>query len=207
MPTLLEVRILVADDHPLALAALRAVLSEARDLEIVGEARSGSQVLPRARELEPDLVLLDLNLPELDGLTCLERLHAGFPELTVVVWSGEAYEDDVEAVRAAGARAFVAKSGDPDELPAALRAAAADGPFRVYGTPERRRERSEVLGLSERETALLRTLARGLSNQEIGKELWITEQTVKFHLTNVYRKLGVENRTQATRVAYEHGLV
>ena len=88
-----------------------------------------------------------------------------------------------------------------------MRAAAAGEPFRVYGAPERRRRPNEDLGLSERETTLLQTLARGLSNQEIGKELWITEQTVKFHLTNVYRKLGVENRTQATRVAYEHGLV
>ena len=86
--------------------------------------------------------------------------------------------------------------------------AAADGePFEVYGALDSGRRPSEHLGLSEREAALLVTLARGLSNQEIGRELWITEQTVKFHLTNVYRKLGVENRTQATRVAYEHGLV
>ena len=75
------------------------------------------------------------------------------------------------------------------------------------GAPEPHRRPDEALGLSERESALLRTLARGLSNQEIGNELWITEQTVKFHLTNVYRKLGVQNRTQATRVAYDHGLV
>ncbi|TMK95350.1 MAG: response regulator transcription factor [Actinobacteria bacterium] len=200
-------RVLLADDHPLALAAVRVLLEGAADLEVVGEARSGSQVLPRAREAKPDIVVLDLNLPELDGLTCLERLTAEFPKAAVVVCSGEANEDDVEAVRLGGARAFVAKAGDPDEIPVALRAAAAGEPFRVYGAPERRRRPNEDLGLSERETTLLQTLARGLSNQEIGKELWITEQTVKFHLTNVYRKLGVENRTQATRVAYEHGLV
>ena len=200
-------RVLLADDHPLALAAVRVLLEGAADLEVVGEARSGSQVLPRAREAKPDIVVLDLNLPELDGLTCLERLTAEFPKAAVVVCSGEANEDDVEAVRLGGARAFVAKAGDPDEIPVALRAAAAGEPFRVYGAPERRRRPNEDLGLSERETTLLETLARGLSNQEIGKELWITEQTVKFHLTNVYRKLGVENRTQATRVAYEHGLV
>ena len=200
-------RVLLADDHPLALAAVRVLLEGAADLEVVGEARSGSQVLPRAREARPDIVVLDLNLPELDGLTCLERLTAEFPKAAVVVCSGEANEDDVEAVRLGGARAFVAKAGDPDEIPVALRAAAAGEPFRVYGAPERRRRPNEDLGLSERETTLLQTLARGLSNQEIGKELWITEQTVKFHLTNVYRKLGVENRTQATRVAYEHGLV
>ena len=89
----------------------------------------------------------------------------------------------------------------------ALRAAADGDPFAVYGELETPRRASDDLGLSEREAALLATLARGLSDQEIGKELWITEQTVKFHLRNVYRKLGVENRTQATRIAYEHGLV
>lgn len=200
-------RVLLVDDHPLALAAMRVLLIGEADLEVVDEARSGSQVLPRARAAKPDVVLLDLNLPELDGLTCLERLMAEFPELVVVVCSGEANENDVEAVRLRGARAFVAKTGDPDELPVALRAAGAGEPFRVYGAPESSRRPNEELGLSEREGVLLQTLARGLSNSEIGKELWITEQTVKFHLTNVYRKLGVENRTQATRVAYEHGLV
>ena len=200
-------RVLLADDHPLALAAMRAVLEATGEFEVVAEARSGSQVLPRAREAAPDIVLLDLNLPELHGLQCLERLGDQFPELPVVVCSGDANEEDVEAVRLRGARAFVGKAGDPEELPVAMRTAAGGEEFQVYGAPEPHRRPDEDLGLSERESALLRTLARGLSNQEIGHELWITEQTVKFHLTNVYRKLGVQNRTQATRVAYEHGLV
>jgi len=201
------VRVLVADDHPLALAAIRAILDAEGDIEVVAEAASGSQVLPRVREYEPDLVVLDLNLPGLDGLACLKRLQRDHATLPVVVCSGSADDDDVERVRAGGARAFVAKAGDPAELPRALRAAAYGEPFRIYGHLDAVRRPSETLGLSDRETTLLQTLARGLSNQEIGKELWITEQTVKFHLTNVYRKLGVENRTQATRVAYEHGLV
>jgi DNA-binding NarL/FixJ family response regulator len=199
-------RVLIAEDHPLAAAAMRAVLEADGGFEVVGEARAGSQVLPRARELQPDLVLLDLMLPELDGLACLERLAAEFPEVPVVVCSGQAEQEDVEAARQRGACGFVTKAGDPGNLPVALRAAADGDPFEVYGELESSRRPSEDLGLSEREAALLATLARGLSNQEIGKELWITEQTVKFHLTNVYRKLGVENRTQATRIAYEHGL-
>ena len=200
-------RVLIAEDHPLAAAAMRAVLEADGGFEVVGEARSGSQVLPRARDLQPDLVLLDLMLPELDGLVCLERLANEFPEVPVVVCSGLAEQGDVDAARERGAAAFVTKAGDPSQLPVALRAAADGDPFAVYGEVETPRRASEDLGLSEREAALLVTLARGLSNQEIGKELWITEQTVKFHLTNVYRKLGVENRTQATRIAYEHGLV
>jgi DNA-binding NarL/FixJ family response regulator len=200
-------RVLLADDHPLALAAMRAVLEATGEFEVVAVAHSGSQVLPRAREAYPDIVLLDLNLPELHGLACLERLGDQFPDLPVVVCSGDANEEDVESVRLRGARAFVGKAGDPEELPVAMRTAADGEDFRIYSAPEPHRRPDEDLGLSERESALLRTLARGLSNQEIGNELWITEQTVKFHLTNVYRKLGVQNRTQATRVAYEHGLV
>jgi len=200
-------RVLIAEDHPLAAAAMRAVIEAEGGFEVVGEALSGSQVLPRARELKPDLVLLDLMLPELDGLACLERLANEFPEVPVVVCSGEAEQEDVEAARERGACAFVTKAGDPSNLPVALRGAADGDPFTVYGKVESPRRPSEDLGLSEREAALLATLARGLSNQEIGKELWITEQTVKFHLTKVYRKLGFQNRTQATRIAYEVGLV
>jgi DNA-binding NarL/FixJ family response regulator len=199
-------KVLVADDHPLALSAMRALL-EADGHEVVAEAHAGSQVLPRTRDAQPELVLLDLNLPELHGLLCLERLEGEFPELPVVVCSGEATDEDVEAVRTRGARAFVGKGGDPEDVLRAVESAASGESFEVYGGVDRFRRPDEDLGLSEREAALLRTLARGLSNQEIGKELWITEQTVKFHLTNVYRKLGVANRTQATRIAYEHGLV
>jgi DNA-binding NarL/FixJ family response regulator len=199
-------RVLVVDDHPLARAALRAVL-EGAGFEVAAEASTGSQVLPRVREVNPDVVLLDLKLPELDGLVCLERLAAAFPELPVVVCSGEADEEDVQAAQSRGARGFVTKAADPDLILLALRDALAGEPFRVCGALAIERRARDELGLSERETALLLTLARGLSNQEIGKELWITEQTVKFHLTNVYRKLGVENRTQASRVAFESGLV
>ena len=200
-------KLLLADDHPLVLAALRATLEAAGDFEVVAEARSGSQVLPRVRETEPDVVVLDVNMPELDGLACLERLRAAHPEVRVVMLSGDEAAEHVEAAQERGACGYLAKSLPPDELPAALRAALAADGFAVFGVAELDAEAGSPLGLSEREVAMLRTLALGLSTSAIGRELWITEQTVKFHLTNIYRKLGVENRTQATRVAYEHGLV
>ena len=202
-----RMKVLLADDHPLVLAALRATLEADDDLEVVAEARSGSQVLPRVRETEPDVVVLDVNMPELDGLGCLERLRAAHPEVRVVMLSGDEAGEHVEAARERGACGFLAKSLPPDELAPALRAAVEADGFSVFGVPEPSADDGNVLGLSEREVAMLRTLARGLSNSAIGRELWITEQTVKFHLTNIYRKLGVENRTQATRVAYEQGLV
>src|ERR671930_1147303 len=124
-------RVLIAEDHPLAAAAMCAVLEADGGFEVVGEARSGSQVLPRARELRPDLVLLDLMLPELDGLVCLERLANEFPEGPVVVCSGQAEQEDVDAARQRGACALVTKAGDLDNLPLALRGAADGDPFEV----------------------------------------------------------------------------
>jgi DNA-binding NarL/FixJ family response regulator len=113
----------------------------------------------------------------------------------------------LDAAREAGARGFIVKTLGALELGTAVGELLACGDYRVLGDDLAEDEASNLAGLSERELAMLETLARGLSNKAIGRELWITEQTVKFHLTNIYRKLGVENRTQAVRFAYEEGLV
>ena len=204
----MALRLLLADDHPLILWAYRHELERAGDFEIVGEVHTGSQVLPRAGQTSPDVVLLDIGLPELDGLACLSRLRAAHPEIQVVICSGSADPQQIAAARETGAAGYIVKALAADELPAALRSALEQAEFSLFGAEESAAAGDEDLAdLSERELSMLRTLARGLSNKAIGRELWITEQTVKFHLTNIYRKLGVENRTQATRVAYEHGLV
>jgi two-component system, NarL family, response regulator DevR len=204
----MPLRLLLADDHPLILWAYRYELERCDDFEIVAEVHTGSQVLPRAGQTSPDVVLLDIGLPELDGLECLARLRAAHPEIEVVICSGSAEPEQIAAAREAGAAGYIVKSLAADELPAAVRCALETGEFVVLGAGEVAAGGDELLaGLSDRELSMLRTLARGLSNKAIGSELWITEQTVKFHLTNIYRKLGVENRTQATRVAFEHGLV
>jgi len=204
----MSLRLLLADDHPLILWAYRYELERAGGFEIVAEVHTGSQVLPRTGQTSPDVVLLDIGLPELDGLACLARLRATHPEIQVVICSGSSDPEQIEAARSAGAAGYVVKSLAAEELPDAI-ASALEGPgFAVFGVEEGAAPADELLaGLSDRELSMLRTLARGLSNKAIGQELWITEQTVKFHLTNIYRKLGVENRTQATRVAYEHGVV
>ena len=200
-------RVLVADDHPLMLAAVRRLLDEAPNFEIVGEVSVGSHVLPAVNETHPDVVLLDVRMPELDGFTCLQRLRKQDPDVAVVILSS--YSDDVqiEAARAAGARGYVVKTVEPVDLPSVIRSALEDDAFRVWGTPVPTPRESVVPPLlSEREVAVLEAVARGLSNREIGKQLWISEQTVKFHLRNVYRKLGVSSRTEAARYAYRSGL-
>ena len=201
-------RVLVADDHRLMLAAVRRALADAEDFEIVSEVSVGSRVLPVVRETNPDVVLLDMRMPELDGLTCLARLRKHDPTIAVVILSSYNDEASIEAAREAGALGYIVKTIEPVDLPAVLRSALSGQPFAVWGE-----EAAQSVGstgteaLSERETVVLEAVARGLSNREIGRELWISEQTVKFHLRNLYRKLGVSSRTEAARYAYRSGVV
>jgi DNA-binding NarL/FixJ family response regulator len=201
----MTVRLVIADDHRLILQALRRALASLDDIEIVGEAHKGSQVLPLVLQTRPDLVLLDIRMPELDGLACIDRVRTGAPTVGVVVLSATASPEHVEAARVRGARAYVSKSVDPLELPTILRNAAANAPFYVVGVDDAAAGGAGA-DLTGREVDLLKALAQGLSNRRIAKEFWITEQTVKFHLTNIYRKLGVVNRTEAVRYAYTHGI-
>jgi DNA-binding NarL/FixJ family response regulator len=202
-----RLKVLIVDDHQLMLAAVRASLSRQEDIEIVGEADSGEKVLPLVAQTGPDAVLLDVRMPGLDGLTVLERLHEQYPSVAVVMLSGI---DDPALVRAAlerGASAFVLKHVDPRDLGSALRQSVAGSIFRPLDLVNAAQSAFEDAGLTKRELSILEELPAGGSNQQIAKRLFLAEQTVKFHLTNIYRKLGVSTRTEALRHAYENGLV
>ena len=191
------------------LAAVRRALADAEDVEIVGEVSVGSQVLPAVRETRPNVVLLDLRMPELDGIACLARLRKHYPTLPVVILSSYGDKAHIEAAREAGARGYIVKTVQPVDLAEVLRSALSSDSFAVWGAeaPNDHASTNGAAQLSEREAAVLEALARGLSNGEIGRELWISEQTVKFHLRNLYRKLGVSSRTEAARYAYRAGVV
>ncbi len=199
-------RVLIADDHKLIVDGIKRALESSSDFEVVGEANSGSQVLPLVGRTNPDLVLLDLRMPGADGLTCLTQIRKRYPHIKVVVLSVSTDENVIQTALKRGASAYIVKSVNPIDLPSALRQAMEGTVYSAIGL-EARDNPARVAGLTERETAILSALARGLSNEAIGKELWVAEQTVKFHLTNIYRKLGVSNRTEAARLAYQHGLV
>jgi DNA-binding NarL/FixJ family response regulator len=201
-------RVLIADDHKLMVEGTKQALLRAGGFEVVGEAVNGVQVLPLVRRLKPDLVLLDLRMPQMDGLTCLTKLRKEFPDLKVAVLSVSQEPELIQTVLKRGANAYIVKSVDPDDLAAALRQALDGKVFTTVGVSEDQGERAaRDAGLTERELVIVRAVARGLSNEAIAKELWVAEQTVKFHLTNVYRKLDVSNRTEAARYAFEQGLV
>jgi DNA-binding NarL/FixJ family response regulator len=199
--------VLVADDHPLMIAAVRGALESEKDFEIVGEATSGAQVMPLVSSARPDVVLIDLRLPEVDGLTCLERIRKKHPTVKVVFFSAVDEHSQIADVLARGACAYLVKSIDPGDLAAVVRQAVAGSFFCATGLI---RAPAPVVdndaGLSQRETEILCGVVRGLSNRAIAQELWLSDQTVKFHLHNIYRKLEVANRTEAARYAFDHGL-
>jgi len=201
-------KVVIADDHRLILDGIKNALEEDGGFDVVGEATSGERVLPIVGQTGPDLVVLDLRMPGMDGLACLEQIKKRHPHIKVVVLSVSTDERVIESVLSRGASAYIVKSVNPVDLPAALRQAVAGTVFTAIGMPDADSPTAaKAAGLTDRELAILSALARGLSNGQIGKELWIAEQTVKFHLTNIYRKLGVANRTEAARFAYQEGLV
>jgi DNA-binding NarL/FixJ family response regulator len=205
-----RIRVLITDDHPLMIKGIREALSGEADIEIVGEATSGAQVLALVARTSPDLVLLDLRMSEMDGLEVLELMQQTHPEVRVAILSVHNDPAEIAAAFERGACAYILKSIDWTDLGAAIRQAFS-GTFICLGPPVVEAAAAEVngngAGLSTREVEILQAVARGLSNRAIASELWLSDQTVKFHLHNVYRKLGVSNRTEAARYAFEHGLV
>jgi NarL family two-component system response regulator LiaR len=202
----LRLKLVIADDHQLMLEALRMALADDPELEIVGETTSGAQLLPLVRQKTPDVVLLDLRMPGMDGLKCLEALRERHPEIKSVVLSASEEPEIIDAALQRGAAAYIVKRVDPVDLPSLIRQAV-DG--NVFFPVIARPTTSDAVdsGLTQREADILRALAEGLSNKQIAQQFWLSEQTIKFHLTNIYRKLEVSSRTEAVRHAYEHGLI
>lgn len=203
-----RIRLVVADDHRLFLEGVRASLDEVEDIEIVGEADSGSKLVSLVAHSRPDLVLMDFSMPQLDGLACLDTIHSRHPDVKVAILSAFREPDVIQAALRRGACAYIVKTINPDDLASVIRQVISGTVYQALDLAEPEQSATvRDVGLTERELAILQALARGLSNEAIAKELWIARQTVKFHVRNVYRKLGVSNRTEAARYAYQHGLV
>jgi DNA-binding NarL/FixJ family response regulator len=202
-------KVLIADDHPLLLQAMRRTLEASEGIEVVGEAHSGEELLALVARRKPHLVLLDLRMPGVDGLECITEIKQSWPEIKTVAIS--AYEDraSIDAALLAGASAYIVKTVSPMDIPAVLRQASTGA---VYHSPSAAPLRPEEMHapsgpcLTPRETAILRAIAGGLTTKAISQDLWLSEHTVKFHLTNIYRKLGVSNRSAAVRYAFENDL-
>lgn len=205
----MSIRLLVVDDHPVVRAGIVGLLAGEPDLEVVGEAADGAQACDLAAALQPDVVLMDLRMPVMDGTTATERILAATPTVRVVVLT--TYETDADILRAveAGATGYLLKDTPRDDLVAAVRAVA--GGETVLAPSVARRLVAGVRNAAERLTAreleVLAVVARGGSNAQIGVELFISEATVKTHLLRIFAKLGVDDRTRAVTVALERGIL
>jgi DNA-binding NarL/FixJ family response regulator len=198
-------KVLIADDDRMTLDLHRRVVERA-GMEVVGLTAEGGHVVSLAMRRRPDVVLLGLGLSEPSGRACLDALRDAQPHLCIVVLNASSSPYDIRSALARGARAYVVRRLNPVDLPAALRQAHDGTVFHVSGEIAAPDEALRLAGLTPRELEMLQAVARGLSNKAIGQELWVTEQTVKFHLGNLYRKLGVPNRTAAAGYAHAHGL-
>jgi DNA-binding NarL/FixJ family response regulator len=202
------VRVLIADDHPLILIGLRRMFEREEDLEVVGEAATSPELIDLIERRSPDVVLLDLSLPGVGGAGCVELIAERWPQLKTVVLSARDDRASIEAVLAAGACAYIVKSVAAVDVAGVVRQAHRGAVhYAPPAAPARPgpAQRAEQL-LTERENAILTAIADGMTTRAISSELWVSEHTIKFHLTNIYRKLGVANRSGAVRVAVEREL-
>jgi DNA-binding NarL/FixJ family response regulator len=215
----MSIRVLIADDQALVRSGFRLILETREDLEVVGEAEDGEEAVRLARELEPDVILLDIRMPKLDGIEATRRLTASGSRARILVLTTFDLDEYVYGAIRAGASGFLLKDVRPADLVDAIRLVAAGnallGPTvtrrlleRFADVPEPRDAPTDALAsLTERELEILQLVARGLSNAEIADRLVVSETTVKTHVSNLLRKLGVRDRVQAVILAYEAGLV
>jgi len=214
MTTESVVRILVADDHPVVRDGLVAMLTTQTDFRVVGQASTGREVVANVEIARPDVVLLDLEMPDLDGVEALRQVTVEHPEVKVLVFT--AFDDDERIVSAvqAGAQGYLLKGSPRDEVFDAIRVISQGGSLLqpVVASKLMRHVSSQAQQpvrsrLTARELEALDLLANGMTNKEIAAELVITVRTVKFHVSSILRKLEAGNRTEAVRIAAERGII
>ena len=215
----MSIRVLICDDQALVRGGFRAILGAHSDIEVVGEAENGAEAIALAERRRPDVILMDIRMPVLDGVEATRRLVAGGSPARILVLTTFDLDEYVHAAIRAGASGFLLKDVTPAKLLEAIRIVAGGDALLAPSVTRRLLERfaqtlpvgdhsSEALAqLTARETEVLRLLAGGLSNAEIASELVVSEATVKTHISSVLRKLGLRDRVQAVIVAYETGLV
>jgi DNA-binding NarL/FixJ family response regulator len=204
------IRVLVADDHPVVRAGLAQLLDSTPDIEVCSTAEDGEQAVEEAQKERPDVVLMDLSMPRLDGIEATKRIVAGVEGTKVVALTSFSDQERIISALDAGAVGYLLKDTEPAELVAGIRAAArGESPLdpKAAGALLRERTASQPAEeLSEREREVLALVARGLPNKLIARELGVSDKTVKAHLTSVFRTIGADDRTQAALWAQRHGI-
>jgi DNA-binding NarL/FixJ family response regulator len=213
----MSIRVLIADDQSMVRAGFRMLLSGERDLDVVAEASNGLEAVAKAARFDPTVILMDIRMPELDGLEATRRILAADDSARILILTTFGLDEYVYEALRAGASGFVLKDDPPEQLIAAVRTVAAGEALlspvitkqviKQFTRIGRLAPPKEFEELTAREQDILRLIAQGLSNAEIGRELYISETTVKTHVTHVLQKLGLRDRVQAVVLAYQTGLM
>jgi DNA-binding NarL/FixJ family response regulator len=212
-----SIRVLVADDQSMIRAGFRRLLADELDIEVVAEAENGTEAVDKTARFAPAVVLMDIRMPQLDGIEATRRILAASPDARILILTTFDLDEYVYEALQAGASGFVLKDDPPEQLIAAIRTVAAGDALlspaitkrviRQFGRLPRPTPPKELDELTAREREIFRLIANGLSNAEIGQELHISETTVKTHVTHVFQKLNVRDRVQAVVLAYQTGVV
>ena len=201
-----RIKVLIADDHPLMIAGIRRTIDDVQDMEVVGEARSRVELMQLIQRRPPDLVLMDLRMPGVTGVEAIQQIRRRWPQIATVVLSACDDRATIDSALHAGASAYVLKSARTVDIASVLRQALSGAVLPAPASAPRADvpQAPARPALTERERSILTAVASGMTTAAISRELWLSEHTIKFHLTNIYRKLGVDNRVGAVRYALEH---
>lgn len=210
-----QIKILIADDHPVVREGLFAMLSREPDFKVVGEAKDGAEAVDKARRLNPDVVLMDLRMPEVDGVEAMRQIRSTNPDIKFIILTTYSDDEYIFSGIEAGARAYLLKDAPREELFKAIRAVYKGESLIQPVVASRLIDRFTELSrkvpsgeqLTERETEILQLMARGAANKEISAQLSISESTVKTHISNIFQKLGVNDRTEAVTQALKRGII
>ena len=210
-----KIRVMITDDHPVVREGLSAMLSREKDIEVVAEAANGNEAIVKARDLKPDIVLMDLRMPEVDGVEAMRRIRTENPDIKFIVLT--TYDNDEYIFQGieAGARAYLLKDSPREEMFKAIRVVSEGGSLIEPAVAGKVLERFAALSrqvqipetLSEREVEILKLIAQGTSNKIIATSLNIGESTVKTHIQSIFNKLGVNDRTEAVTEAIKKGII
>lgn len=201
------IQVLIADDHPIVRQGLVALLEQEPDIRVVAQAGNGEEAIALFHLHQPDVTLMDLRMPQIDGVTAITQICGDCPDARIIVLTTYDGDEDIYRGLQAGAKGYLLKDTEPDELITAMRRVAIGNKYIPFNVGVKLSDRLDSSQLSDRELDVIRLIIAGETNQQISQKLKITESTVKYHINNILGKLGARDRTQAAIVAVKRGIV